>query len=219
MGHEDQRERTDKIIEDTSRHKAEEIFDNVPPDKWKQNLLDRLWDSDYTDDGAVIRAGEILNGIEEVTDRDVFIEKVLVAMRPILDHIREDPIGYQQELQEAALSEEKIRINELFHYHVDNSGNMHLHVFPNIFTDNREKLRLMREGLRLTAEILNSDPSIKTVYGTSWIVAEKPELMEMLGFEVHGKVSKLEQKKKFQGEEREVWKASISREDFISKHL
>lgn len=211
---------TDAMVEKIARTNCGRIFETKAPSEWKGDLIERLHKYDYVTEDDIARAEEILEGVEEIDDKDAFVERALLALRPIIDHVKADPEGYQAELRDHALSDpEKVPVNDLLYYHVDKKGNMHLHVHHNMLTDNREKLAMLRDGLKEVASILNSNPQINNVYATSWIVAENPKLMKMLGFEVHGKIGKLEEKKNFEGETREIWKASISREDFISKYL
>lgn len=220
MNPEDQRERTDKIVEKYATENLQRIFETNDPTTWQATLIERLQRYDYITEADIARAEEILAGIEGVEEIDVFLEKAKNALKPLIDHVKEDPEGYQSEQQEHALSDEKKeRVNELLSYHLDDSGGMHLHVIPNMFTSNSEKLRLLREGLREAAQIANNEDGINTIYATSWIVAKNPELLKKLGFSINGEITEDDYDNLFQGENREVWSASISREDFITKYL
>lgn len=206
------RTETDKLVEKMANDGLGRIFDATSPEERKNEIMNRFKDFDFVTQSELDRAEEILVDAETITDREVFITKGIAALSPLIEHVKNDPESFQRAQQDRNLeSENKVRINELLYYHLDEEQNLHLHVLPNQLTVSSEKLRSLRSGLTLTAQILVENPEIKNVEAESWIVAENPKLLEMLDFTIHGKVAS--------NDEREVWRASISREDFIAKHL
>lgn len=137
----------------------------------------------------------------------------IIALNELIGKIQE------RNLREILLNNPNIKeINELIAYDFDEEGNMHLHVLPNQHSTITEKMTLMKQGLKLTANILIGHPEVKFLYATSWIVAENPKLLEMLGFTIEGEISEIERTTEFSDEQRDVWKAVIPREDFIDRY-
>jgi len=206
-------------IEKVIRKHVTETYHLLDRSEWENDFTSRLPNFSWLSEEEVATITEQLEGIEEAQDVDAFTTHVLRAFKPVVTYIKANPREYQKEQQgDAYLTENGDRLNELLHYHIGADNNMHLHVFPNMFTSQGEQLRLLREGLQLAAEKLRDDTTVQKVYATSWIVTENPRLLEMLGFTVEGPITKEEQEQLFGGEHRVVSRASIPREEFIDKH-
>lgn len=82
---------------------------------------------------------------------------------------------------------ELIRINEALKLEIESNEQAHLHLDSVSETSLRTKFSLLRNGLLKIAQLLKTDPrsgSISTIHATSWIVTERPGLMERLGFTI-----------------------------------
>lgn len=107
-------------------------------------------------------------------------------------------------------------VNEILTYGIA-GDNIHIHLSDlKIFHGEKEKL--VRDGLRKLATILQSKPEINKVSATSWIVAKHPKSIERLGFVVKGPISEEFRQKHFKDEKRPVHYSEISREEFITTY-
>ena len=66
---------------------------------------------------------------------------------------------------------------------------------------------------------MQQDTEVTEVEGTSWIIAEKPKLLEQLGFELHGAISEEVRAQHFAEETRPIHYASISRKVLLETYL
>tara|TARA_B100000745_G_scaffold300486_1_gene254699 strand:+ start:2720 stop:3403 length:684 start_codon:yes stop_codon:yes gene_type:complete len=216
----------EKLVNTFAREECENIFKNIEPAEWRKHILNRMGEQGQLSEDEMTRAAEILNDIDEIENLDVFTSRVLHAVEPFLAKITADPEAYQARLRREALEDpntEKIMINELLYYNLDVEGDIHLHVFPNRFTTQSEKMRLMRAGLHDLVAILEQHPETKKIHALSWIVAESPKLMKILGFTVTGKPKlrtslRERSKPKQHDDSKEEWAAHITREEFLAKY-
>lgn len=151
----------------------------------------------------------------------------------ILEHIQTmeiKPNDSERKAQEELLEEKKFvesagatEINRVLAY-VKFQDRLFLHIPPSKTIPLSQKLRLWKEGLGQTAQVVDQDEKVKVVEGVSWIVREHPGLIKRLGFEVKDpgvleKVSNwivnLFRKEKKKANQRMV----MSREDFLRKFL
>lgn len=114
--------------------------------------------------------------------------------------------------------EEKfISINEVLAYGLG-ADVAHIHVMPADNKSPREKYVLFVEGLKNLADVVRDNEDIKRVIGTSWIIAEHAPMIEKLGFTVTGAIPEDLRDVHFKDEERDIWGAEMSREDFLNTY-
>ena len=77
--------------------------------------------------------------------------------------------------------------------------------------------KLVVEGLRDLADIVQKDENIQKITAESWIVGKSSKIMEKLGFQISSEEGRKVTDKRELGEE--IKKAEISREDFLKKYL
>ena len=152
----------------------------------------------------------------KIDDKSRFLDAVMVVLRPILN-LREMHKKQFEDAQARAMNESGgfIEINRVLSY--GKSGPIiHFHAPAGETVDN--KLTLYRSGMKRLAEIVNEDPSVKEIIATSPLVAEHERLFSRAGFTLE-EVSEEFKEEHFPGEERDVKKAWISREDFLKRFL
>lgn len=162
---------------------------------------------------------EDLDACVNIPDEKEFAEAVIKCLMPLGETKIAEPEKFE-ELQRQAFVESGgfNKINDFISYGVD--GNiMHIHIAPNEHTSNARKLGLLREGLAELAKIVEKDKNIKTITGTSWIVAAHPGILEKMGFTIDGQITPEEMEKFFTGEERPVHRAHIDRQELLDKYL
>lgn len=109
-----------------------------------------------------------------------------------------------------------IQINEILSYRVEQCD-VRLHIIPEKAVKN--VLDVLADGLRKLASIIDRDECIAEVSIRSWVVAEYPRVLERFGFQIDEKNSEELSSEKKLGGEREVWRAHISREQFLDMYL
>ena len=111
-------------------------------------------------------------------------EKLRIRARDALKVAHQESIAYMQD---------GVRINDAFWYHVSKEypGQIGIHLYKmktgNTLTEMKAALKLYKDGLKELARRLENDPElvhINEIAGWSKIVYQKPELLELLGFEV-----------------------------------
>ncbi len=117
---------------------------------------------------------------------------------------------------------ENHKLNELLYYHIGDDKNViHLHVNSKTTQNNFKLYTQMRDGLKKLAQDLQTDPKLATISrieGTSWIVYDRPQVLESLGFMVDGPISDELRKAHFADDPREIWTSHFLREDFIERY-
>jgi hypothetical protein len=116
---------------------------------------------------------------------------------------------------------ENHKLNELLYYHIDEKDVLHLHVNSKASQNNFKLYTEMRDGFKQLAKDLQTNPKLATVTrieGTSWIVADRPLVLERLGFIVDGPISEELRKDHFSDDSRGIWTAHISTDEFIQKY-
>jgi hypothetical protein len=164
---------------------------------------------------------EIKVGLEKccaISDREQFLEECLACVKPLIDWMRDDYASFEAMIRENQIAGSGFTpLNESVSYGKDKNL-VHIHVSPSESFDPLKKLSILRDGFKKLAKILKEDESIKEVTASSWIIAENPRIMEMLGFTVLGEISPEFKEKHFKYETRSVFEAVMSREDFLKKY-
>lgn len=214
--------------------KAEEIR------KWEERVgssLEILWDTHennqeridiikekikYMVDTLLDKNNSLMSDLDAclaLEDKNQFVQGVMKAFKPLRDIQFDEPERYEKALAQAFVETSNFtKINQLLCYDIDGTT-MHIHVIPNETTPTPRKLFLLKEGLKGLAEVVRDNEEIKTISGTSWIVAKNPRLLEKLGFTIAGDISQQERERFFTGEDRPVYKATISRQELMSRYL
>lgn len=152
-----------------------------------------------------------LEACKGITDRDKFTLKVSEVLKPLglaLENHPKEFIAIQRKLFPEAYNLKAL--NEMLSYGI-NEGDLHLHLAPSQDLSTFQKLKLLREAFVKIKDVLNTDPSVKEVSATSWIVESNPGLFEKLGFEI--KNERITEG----GNTRIAKKAVMSREKFLKK--
>lgn len=185
-------------------------FDNSP--ERVNDILKKLHNIiDKQDNKAEIISQ--LEALREVTDREIFCQQAYEILEPLLKW-REENLAKFENIRRKDFNEEGnfTEINKMLSYNID--GNyIHLHIPPNVSTANSEKLYLIQEGLKALVPIVEANPEVKTITGTSWIVAAHPQILEK---KFHFTITFPENPDKdLDNANRPIAEAEISREDLI----
>jgi len=153
-----------------------------------------------------------LEDVAGITDENEFVEKMLPVAKYYLD-IQAGKLEQFEAIERQQMYDEHPtyrELNQLFAYELEDDE-IHLHVPANKGTTIKDKLRLIDDGLKRLAEIVNDNTRIKQVVGRSWIVGENPKLLERLGFKVTDIETNPDGVK--------VGMATISRKELLDRYL
>ena len=156
-----------------------------------------------------------LDEASTIQDDEEFVTAVSELLRPLVDMKIDDPEAYETIRRQR---HDYVRVNDLLAYNIGAGGDyIQLHVFPS--EERKDKLGLLKEGMRKLAVDVNASKNIKFVSATSWIVASNPHLLELLGFEIEGPIDEETREKDFKDDPRPISRATISREKLLEKYL
>ncbi|PIP68863.1 hypothetical protein CO033_00585 [Candidatus Nomurabacteria bacterium CG_4_9_14_0_2_um_filter_32_10] len=169
-----------------------------------------------------LKLKEIKKELEEckkISDKTEFMKKVINILKPLAFSMDEHPKEFA-EFQRKAFNESLnlTPINEMLSYRVD-EGDLHLHLAPATDISNITKIRLIKDALEKLPKIVDSNKKVKKISATSWIVASNPGLLEKVGFKNEGPISEETKKRDFAGETHPISRATITREEFLTKYL
>lgn len=152
-----------------------------------------------------------LDMCESIDSRDEFAEKVSEILKPIFD------VLIDEHFQKNVGAEKKWLLNEVLSYTVEGDV-VQIHIF---FGKKEYSLAQKTiEGLEKLAQFVDKNPNIKTIEAISWIVSEYPKLIEKkMGFIIGGDVDPEYIREHFEGDDREIKRAYMTREDFLNKYL
>jgi hypothetical protein len=165
---------------------------------------------------------EFLSGLDscsQIEDEEKFVSRVFEIITPIIDVRFSDPVKYELFSRKAFLEDGRFTsVNELLAYNIiDNT--LILHVPPNETTSLKDKLKLLKDGFKAIAKIVETDNNIQEIEGSSWIIADHPDLIERLGFTLEGPIPEEQRRGYFGIDPREMHSAKMSRADFLKKYL
>ncbi len=89
----------------------------------------------------------------------------------------------------------EVDLNEMFGYEPISEDEVWIHISDVRELSLSEKLKLLKDGLRDLAGLLQTNPDlsqIKKISGMSWIVSKNPKLVESLGFTIAKSLEGLE---------------------------
>lgn len=152
------------------------------------------------------------------TDRAEFIERLSRALQPIIDLYAEKGEAFESVSRKSFIEQGGFtEVNQMVAYDID-GDEMHVHIPPNGMTGTGEKLQLLKAGLRGIATALAENSEVKQLRVESWIIAKHPRLLDRMGFTIEGAISDEEHRQGHGGEPRDVYRASISREEFLHRY-
>lgn len=148
-----------------------------------------------------------------IKDVNQFVDRVMSELEPVFSLSKETI----EEVQTDVMIEQGgfVPLNRLMSYGTTGSE---IHIHASFGESVEGKLALYRDGMRKLAAIVNGDPNIQEITATSWIVAEYPNIFTRWGFDVKN-ISLKERKQLFGDDHRKVQRATISREEFLTKFL
>lgn len=212
----------DKEKSDFYKEIREWLFEIIK-EKGKRSLLDRI--TKILECFGMVMSSDFekpqisLDNLDDSCDDTSFVELILNKIKPVLDLKFSNPINFDKAMEmytRSSIEENKgyIKLNDLLYFGYGSGGSwIHIHVAPNERTEN--KISLFRDGLKkLTVEVFK-DKRIKTIFATSWIVAEHPGLLKRMGFVLDGPIDDETKSKYFLDESRQVARAHITREQLL----
>ena len=114
-------------------------------------------------------------------------------------------------------------VNEIVSYGITNENSfLNIHIAPATDFNAIEKIRLLEDGLKKLAAIVNSNKNIEMILAASWIVLKKQKLVESLGFKIADslKIQMLIDSERIKkSSPRPAALAYMSREDFIERYF
>lgn len=155
---------------------------------------------------------ESLRQCSNIKNREKFIEDMLVALKPIFDFKRNDPLNF--EIIERKDYDEYSgykRVNDLIYYDTIDSK-IAIHIAHSRYIKGKKSLLL--DGLAELARMVESSRDIDKIEGESWIIARKPKLVEKLGFTLEDIAIESPEMPGVP-----IRRAYMSREDFLKKYL
>ncbi|MCX6743926.1 MAG: hypothetical protein NTX82_00155 [Candidatus Parcubacteria bacterium] len=201
-----------KMFDDlqSGKMKAEEIKDKFKPLFLFKEILAVLPEN-YEE--------QVNSGIDQAValkDKQEFIAKMILELDPMMQLGKNYPVLFED--AQAKIFMELggfIPINERVSYGTYKDV-VHFHLSPAF--EVKERLNeIFLDAMKKLAEIVRQNPEIKVINGTSWIVATKTygKALAGLGFEI-SEVTPEFKEEHFKGEEREIKKASMPRDKFLS---
>lgn len=151
-----------------------------------------------------------------ISDKNEYLDTIMKILVPVLD-IRELHTDKFESAQAKAMNESGgfTEINRLLSYG-KNYHTIHIHAPAGTAVGN--KITLYRDGMKKLAEIINDDSEIKEVTASSHLVASHPGLFSKAGFQIEDVTNEF-RNQYFSGEEREIKRATIKREEFLERFL
>jgi hypothetical protein len=174
-----------------------------------------------------IDSEELLKNLSDcagIESEEEFIEKIYSLIKILLDIKRKYPKEYEKVLRESFI-EKFNKINEILSYGKD-GDTIHIHIAPVETMGVKEKINYFKDGLKDLAKIVKAEEKdknnqilTKKIIGTSWIIAEKPRLIERFGFINAGEIDDEIKDLHFRNEQEKVGWAYMERDDFLKKYL
>lgn len=152
-----------------------------------------------------------------MTDKKQFIECMTTALKPIITlKLTKTKLFEDIEAQAWIETAGFIPLNERISYgkHRDS---VHLHLAPSYSV--KENLpELFIDAMKKLAQIIESDESIKSVTGTSWVLATRTfgSMLESFGFQIQDVPEDIKAEH-FSTENRPIKMMTINREDFLKR--
>jgi hypothetical protein len=179
------------------------IFRNVPPEKQGElrQFLDGLKTIPYSDDEDFIR----------------FATKALYAFAN--EHFAAEEF---EDIVRSTFAERGgfTPLNEVLSYAVS-GNNIHIHLASAKTESIGAKLGFIRSGLKELARRITAESALQNVEvisADSWIVAAHPAMLKGLGFTVDGPITDEEREAYFGGEEGDISKSHMNKNDFLKKY-
>lgn len=179
------------------------IFKNIPPEKQGelQQFLDRLGDISYRND-------------------EDFIQSATTALYSFAnEHFAAKEF---EDIVRSTFAERGgfTPLNEILSYGVS-GDNIHIHLAPAKTESVGAMLGFIKSGLKELARRIATEPALQNVEvisADSWITAERPKILEGLGFTIDGPITEEERTAYFGGERGDISKSHMDRDDFLKKY-
>ena len=152
---------------------------------------------------------ENLRSCELIEEENQFVAKALLILKPLID-LKNDRAG------EIGRDREFIKINGILSYGLERKS-IHIHVVTDEKVENL--LSEFGDGMKKLAQITLENDEVEEITATSWIVAAHPRVLERFGFVIDGEISEEERIAHFAGDNRPIWKASMTREKLLEKYF
>ncbi len=181
-------------------------------------------------DSGLVKKNEIYNLLEEcssVEEKDVFTKCVLSSIRPFFDLKEKEQEKIKREifLKEGGFKTLNKVLSYGEHFYDKDKKVVHVHLAPakELKKEVGETafLELIKDGIKKLAEIVKKDKKIKKIAAISWLVAQRPKVIESLGFTIKGEINQEFRKKFFpyEPDDEEIMRAIIKREKFLKRYL
>ena len=158
-----------------------------------------------------------LNKASAITDKDKFVNTVFEVLRPVNEFKLKNPEIYEDVQAEYWTKAGGFTLlNERLSYGADD-GVAHFHLAESRMV--KHKLgEIFIDGLQKLAKVVKDDESIELITGTSHLLAREKfkQMLANEGFKLE-ELSEEEKQKYFAGDDREIWKASMTREAFLKR--
>lgn len=158
------------------------------------------------------------NMIDQLTPTDVpdntslWVRVIKAKLEPVFHYWTDHLEDFEKIQQEQFIRRRNfIEVNKFVSYDL-NDDKLRLRLAPNRTTPNKEKLELLRDGLKKIAVFVQGHNEIKVIKGTSWFVKEYPAIIEKLGFKIRH-ITDIDHEN-YNG----VMVAEMKREDFLEKY-
>lgn len=205
---------------------VEHYIDELPNNKEKIDSLNKLLVKSLNNEllkkiGLNITVNEIKNNLEKckkIESGADFIKKVKEIIRPISIAMDNNPVEFANFKRKAFNESHNFKpLNEVFSYRID-GDDLHLHMAPATDLSTISKIKFIKDAIEKLPEIVKSNKKVKNISATSWIVASNPKILERIGFKNEGPISDETRKRDFEGETEPISRATISREEFLSRY-
>lgn len=162
-----------------------------------------------------------LEQYNNIEDKDEFVNKMLIALSPILKVNKKDPKLLEKIRADSFIEQGKfIKLNDILSYGI-HKNEAHIHLAPSkeLLRENGKEnyLNLVLDGLIKLASIVEKNEKILKITATSPVVTNNPKRMTDFHFTIKGLIGK-EEKGRW-AEDKEVSFAEMSRETLLSNYL
>lgn len=155
---------------------SEELFARIEP------MLKGIFDDD-----VIKEMREALTLCNDATDKDDFVEKFFLALKPLVDFRSQDRKKFSEiarSLQQERIEPDNL-LSEILYCDPIKEGDTeaNLHLFQAEDKGIRELKRLFTEGLENLAKRIKDNTSIKQVVASSYLIKNNPEvIVRLFGF-------------------------------------
>ena len=199
------------------------LFDSIAAGQLPIEEFNKIFDrfltaKELTDLLLAAAVNEIKKGLVQcfgLKDRAEFMKKIKAILAPIWEIKNKQPKIFEDIYAREGMAREGFSpLNERISYGVEKDF-VHFHLA--VSHEVKERLpALFLDGMQKLARVVKTDPAIKEIGGTSWIVATKKygSMLKQIGFDII-EVPAYVKETYFKGEDRPIARAVMSREKFL----